>query len=1105
MKNFIIGIIIYTVLAACEKEKLPQQSFLFSKLNSNETGIDFVNELAFDPKFNIYTYRNFYNGGGVALGDINNDGLLDVYFSANQKPNKLFLNKGNFQFQDITDKAKVAGTRAWSTGVSMADVNGDGWLDIYVCNSGNVAGDNKENELFINNGDLTFTEKGAEYGVADKGYTTHAVFFDYDRDGDLDLYILNNSFQAIGSFNLKKNERGKRDVLGGHKLLRNDKGHFVDVSEQAGIFGSIIAFGLGVTVGDVNKDGWQDIYVSNDFFERDYLYINNRNGTFKECLPDQMKSISAASMGADLADINNDTYPDLFVTEMLPHYNARVKTVTTFDNWDRYQYNVSNNYYHQFTRNMLQVDNGDNTFSEIGRLAKVEATDWSWGALMFDADNDGLKDVFVANGIFQDLTNQDFLQYASSEEFVKSVVTGRNVDFKKLIDIIPSNPISNFFFKNSGNFTFNNFAKEWGVDAPGFSNGSAYGDLDNDGDLDLVVNNVNMPAFIYRNEANKVLPKNHYLKFILQGEKENVHALGTKITLLAKGQKFYLEQMPMRGFESTVDDRPNFGLGEITLVDKVRIEWPDGKVTEMDSVKVNQTIIAQQKNGKTLQSQAVNQNKKLLFTVQSNENLGIDFRHSENNFVDFDRDRLIYHMLSTEGPKISVADVNKDGKDDFFIGGAKDQPGALFQQGLGNFKQTNQKLFETDKISEDLGSTFFDADGDGDLDLYVCSGGNEFSNVSSALLNRLYLNDGKGNFIKSPQLLPTQKFESTSCVRAADYDQDGDLDLFVGVRLEPFRYGLPMNGYVLNNDGKGNFKNVSEKIAPGLNKLGMITDASWADVDGDKDQDLVVVGEYMPVSIFINDHGKLTNRTAEFGLKMSNGWWNTILPVDLDGDGDIDFIAGNHGLNSRFRASVEKPVTMYVNDFDRNGSIEQIICTYNGDKSYPMALRHDLISQIPSLKKKYLKYESYKDATITDIFTPEQLKNALKLEVYHLSSSVLINNGKGKFEMKELPVEAQFSPMFGICTDDFDGDGNLDVLMGGNLYRVKPEVGRYDASYGVFLKGDGKGNFISVRAKDSGFFVDGEVRDIKKIAIGKSDYIIVARNNDTPLVFKINR
>jgi hypothetical protein len=1102
----VLLVLLLVISFGCGKKSTQPVSrqHLFTKIPADSSHITFSNDLKYDSKFNIYTYRNFYNGGGVALGDVNNDGLLDVYFSANQGPNKLYLNKGNFVFEDITVKAGVAGTRAWSTGVSMADVNGDGWIDIYVCNSGNVAGDDKENELFINNGDLTFTERAQEYGVADKGYSTHAVFFDYDKDGDLDLYILNNSYQAIGSFNLQKNERNKRDQLGGHKLLRNDKGHFVDVSEKAGIYGSVIAFGLGVTVGDVDKDGWLDIYVSNDFFERDYLYINNHDGTFREELTQQMKSISGASMGADLADVNNDTYPDLFVTEMLPHENGRVKTVTTFENWDRYQYNVTNNYYHQFTRNMLQLNNGDNTFSEIGRLAKVEATDWSWGALMFDADNDGLKDIFVANGIYQDLTNQDFLQYASSEEFVRSVVTRKSVDFKKLIDIIPSNPVPNFFFKNSGNLEFADYAKEWGIDEPSFSNGSAYGDLDNDGDLDLVVNNVNMPSFIYRNETNKLHPENHYLKFVLKGEGGNVAALGTQITLETKGQKIYLEQMPMRGFESTVDNRPNFGLGSVSSVDRVTIKWPNGKVTTLDSVKTNQIIVADQKDGKKSEPSKADKKEKL-FQAQSSRDLRIDFRHTENAFVDFDRDRLTYHMLSTQGPKMSVGDVNNDGSQDFYVGGAKEQAGSLFVQKNGAFSSTNAPLFNSDKVSEDIGNIFFDADGDGDLDLYVCSGGNEFSRESSALTDRLYFNDGKGNLKKSDQKLPAGIFESTSCVSAADFDGDGDQDLFVGVRLEPFRYGFPMNGYILSNDGKGYFSNVTESAAPGLNKVGMICDAVWSDVDGDKDPDLIIVGEWMPITVFINEKGKLINKTSDSGLLRTSGWWNTIKPVDIDHDGDIDFIAGNYGLNSRFRASKEKPVTMYVNDFDRNGSTEQIICAYNGDKCYPMALRHDLISQIPSLKKKFLKYESYKDATINDIFTPEQMKGALQLEANVFSSSLLINDGKGKFEMRDLPIEAQFSPMFGLCTGDFDGDGNEDVLMGGNFYKVKPEIGRYDASYGVFLKGDGKGNFVSIKPKESGFYVDGEVRDIKKIVIGKSSYILVARNDDTLLVFKINQ
>jgi len=1100
------GVVIVCIAAfACSSPDQPGNA-LFTSINSSQSGIKFTNNLLFNKDFNIYTYRNYYNGGGVAIGDINNDGLVDVYLTGNLSPNRLFLNKGDFKFEEITEKAGVEGKGAWSTGVSMADVNGDGFLDIYVCNSGDIKGDNKQNELFINNGDLTFTEKGEAYGVADKGFTTHAAFFDYDRDGDLDLYILNNSYQAIGSFNLRKNERPKRDSLGGDKFLRNDGGKFVDISEQAGIYGSVIGFGLGVTVGDINKDGWLDIYVSNDFFERDYLYINNADGTFSEHLTDEMKSISGASMGADLADINNDAYPDIFVTEMLPKENNRLKTVTTFENWDRYKYNVENDYYHQFTRNMLQLSNGDGSFSEIGRLSGVEATDWSWGALVFDMDNDGLKDIFVSNGIFQDLTNQDYLQYVSDPEIVKTVISGNSVDYKRLIESIPSNPVSNFAFQNQGNLSFRDMARQWGLGKPNFSNGAAYGDFDNDGDLDLIINNVNEEASVFRNESNKLLPDHHFLKFELKGIDQNSFAFGTKITIMHKGKTFYAEQMPIRGFESSMDPRPNFGLGGIDTVEQILVQWPDGTANLLLNTPTNQTMRLSQKDGVNMDSLKMKpepMESALLFT--SAENL-VDFRHKENNYVDFDTDHLIYHMISTEGPRMSMGDVNGDGMEDFYIGGAKDQPGALYVQTAGyGFKRSNDEIFEADKASEDMGSAFFDSDNDGDLDLYVCSGGSEFTNTSTALIDRLYLNDGKGNFSKSRQTLPTSRFESTSTVKVADYDGDGDQDLFVGARMAPMLYGVPVNGYILNNDGKGNFKEVSRQIAPGLQDLGMITDAVWSDVDDDKDPDLVIVGEYMPIKVFINEQGKLVDRTSETGLGKTNGWWNRIKAADLDHDGDIDFVLGNHGLNSRFRATDEKPVCMYVNDFDQNGTVEQIICTFNGDKSYPMVLRHDLVSQIPSLKKKYLKYENYKDETITDIFTPDQLKDAIKLDANVMETSILINDGKGRFSLKALPVQAQMSPVFGIEIADFDGDTNMDILLGGNLYNVKPEVGRYDANYGVYLKGDGKGNYTYLPGKAIGIRFDGEVRDIITLTTKAGEIVMASRNNDTVMTFKENK
>ncbi len=1104
------------ILTACNSTPSEEEATnLFTSLPPSETNIEFTNQLEYDRTFNIYTYRNFYNGGGVALGDVNRDGLVDIYFTANMKPNQLYLNRGNFSFEDITEAAGVAGERAWATGVSVADVNGDGWLDIYVCNSGDIDGDNKQNELYMNNGDdregnITFTESAEEYGLADQGYSTHAAFFDYDRDGDLDMYLLNNSYQAIGSFNLRKNERPKRDPVGGDKLFRNDGERFTDVSEEAGIYGSIIGFGLGVTVGDLNQDDWPDIYVSNDFFERDYIYMNNQDGTFTEDLENQMHSISGASMGADMADVNNDGYSDIFVTEMLPSEERRLKTKTTFENWDRYQYNIKNGYYHQFTRNMLQLNTPVGTdslendiikFSEIGRLSGVHATDWSWGALIADYDNDGHKDIFVANGIHQDLTDQDYIQYISNEETMKLVIAGdRKVDFKQLIDAIPSERISNAMFVSSKDYTFTDQAAEWGLAEPSHSNGSAYGDLDNDGDLDLVVNNVNMPAFVYRNNTDAVL-NNHYLKVELVGEDSNRYAFGTKVRVKADGQLFYQEQMPVRGFQSTVDHRLNFGLGSLSRIDTLEVQWTNGKVTILEDVEVDQTLTLHRKDAKEIDQLAPSSSKPLFAEIEDQEAL---FVHRENDFVDFDRDRLLFHMLSREGPALAQGDVNGDGLTDIFLGGAKDQAGELLmQQPNGRFTKNASKIFEQDKISEDTDALFFDADGDSDIDLYVASGGNEFPTSSSALIDRLYFNDGRGNFTKAEQLLPTFRFESTGAVAASDFDGDGDQDLFVGLRLRPFLYGVPVDGYLLQNDGQGNFQNVTDEVAPELKKLGMITDAIWSDIDGDQDDDLLVVGEWMPISVFENEEGKLVKSTEATGLAESNGWCNTIVEADLDQDGDLDFVVGNHGLNSRFKASKEQPVTMYTNDFDRNGTAEQILTVYNDSSSYPMVLKHDLVMQMPSLKKKYLKYASYQEQTIENIFSPEQLEKAVQSPVYELATSMLINQGNGTFNLKPLPVEAQFSPTYGISVADFDNDQISDIILGGNFYAAKPEVGIYDASHGLFLKGSGDGQFTPVPTKNTGLLFSGEVRHLALMEVGNKIQLWAIRNNNSPQVFSI--
>ena len=1038
--------------------------------------------------FNVYKYRNFYNGGGVAIGDINNDGLQDIYLTSNLNENKLYLNKGNFTFTDITITANVGGSKAWSTGVSMVDINADGFLDIYVCNSGDVEGDNKQNELFINNTDGTFTEKAVEYGLADLGYSTHASFFDYDKDGDLDVYLLNNSYQAIGSFNLTKNERPKRDILGGDKLFQNQGNYFVDVSEKAGIYGSIIGFGLGITVSDVNNDGWEDMYISNDFFERDYLYINQKNGTFKEQLTASLNSISGASMGADAADINNDGYNDIFVTEMLPKEYARLKTVTTFEDWNKYQYNVKNDYYHQFTRNMLQINNQDTSFSEVGRFSGVEASDWSWGALLFDMNNDGLKDLFIANGIYKDLTNQDYLRYVSNEEVLQSLVIDNKVDFKKLIDIIPSNKVKNHAYINKGNLTFNR--ENNGLNTEGFSNGAAYGDLDNDGDLDLIVNNVNMPLFVYKNNLDKTATK--YLKVILKGEGLNTNAVGAKVKLATKTATYFLEQQPARGFQSSMDNRPNFGFKETDSL-TLTINWPSGKRTQLQNIEVNKTLTLFEKDAQTVVKKEgiVTQD---IFTKNSNT---IQFVHKENNYIDFNVDRLLPFMRSAEGPKMAVADVNNDGTEDLFIGGSKNNIASLFIQKNTTFIKKEKTTFNNQRAAEDAESIFFDADNDGDLDLYVCSGGVETSKYSANYLDKLYFNDGAGNFTLSDQKLPTTtQYHSSSSVVVADIDNDNDLDLFVGERTIPNAYGMPGSGFLLINDGTGKFTEQSASLAPEFKNLGMITDAIFIDINKNGYKDLVIVGDFMGVEVFENQQGKF-KKNKNNALSNLKGWWNTIEKSDLDNDGDFDLILGNHGLNSRFKATPKNPIKLYVNDFDKNGFLDPVLSFTNTDgKEYPYALRHNLVDQLKYLSKKFPDYESFKSATIQDIFTPEQLQESTTLKANTLGSVILFNEGAFIFTVQKLPLETQFSPIYAIATSDFDNDGDQDILLGGNLDGVKPEFGRYDASFGNYL--ENKGNRVfKFHQKGKGLKVNGQIRDLKVL----KNKVFITKNNDSLEVY----
>lgn len=1081
---------------------------LFTLLPSNYTGVNFENRLTDRRELNVFTYRNFYNGGGVATGDLTGDGLPEIMFTANQGANRLYLNEGDFRFRDITEEAGLAGRSdgAWATGVTFADVNGDGLLDIYVCYAGAVAAEHRANELYVNqgpnaNGVPTFREMAAAYGIADQSYSTQAAFFDYDGDGKLDLFLINNSPRPVSSFGLR-NTRNVRDKFGGHKLYRNVGERFVDVSAAAGIHGSEIGFGLGVVASDVNGDGWPDIYVANDFFERDYLYINKGDGTFAESLDRQMPSVTYFSMGLDIADLNNDGRPDIYTTDMLPEDEYRLKTMASYEGWDVYQTKLRNGYHHQFMRNMLQLNNGNGTFSDIGQLGGVSRTDWSWSALIADFDLDGYKDIFVANGLAKDVTSQDYVAFLANDATVQSVTKSGRVDFMQLINAMRSTKLPNYAFRNGGDLTFSNQSAAWGLDTPSFSNGAAYADLDGDGAIDLVVNNVNQEAFVYRNDARSLSP-NHFLQIVLEGEGPNRFAIGAKVTLRSGGQIFFQELMPTRGFQSSVDYVLSFGIGRGDTVQTVVVEWPDGRVSTLAQVAANQRITVKQSEAAPGRRAPPDRPTPLFADVT--DRLGLGFVHQENSFVDFDRERLIPKMISTEGPFTAVRDVNGDGLDDFFIGGAKDQAGRLFlQRPDGSFAPSSERVFEQDRISEDVGAVFFDANGDGSPDLYVVSGGSEYSDLAPALQDRLYLNDGRGNFRKAEGALPLD-YSSGSRVAAADFDGDGHVDLFVGGRVVPGRYGLDPPSVLLRNDGRGRFTDITARIAPELATIGMVTDAVWRDMDGDGRPDLILVGEWMPITIFRNTPaGRLVPMKAP-GLERSHGWWNRIIAGDFTGNGRTDFIVGNLGLNSRLRATEAEPVTMYVKDFNRNGFVQQVVSCYNDGVSYPLALRDDLIKSLPYLKSRYLNYENYALASVTDIFPPSDLSDAVLKTAYTFETTLVKNNGDGSFTLIPLPHEAQLAPVYGILAGDFDRDGKTDLLLAGNFDGFKPEIGRMSASYGLFLRGDGKGHFAPVGSTESGFLVPGQARDIQRLRTRSGDLYIVARNNDRPLMFRSAR
>ena len=1069
------------------KEGTPSQPTLFTLLTPAQTGVDFANTLSEGLNTNILMYEYFYNGGGVAVGDVDGDGREDLYFSGNMVPNRLYLNRstpgqGNLRFEDVTIAAGVAGREGpWKTGVTMADVNGDGRLDMYVCYSGNLPPEKRTNQLFINEGPDAqgvphFSEQARQYGIDSPATSTQGVFFDYDRDDDLDLFLLNHSPKSLPVLDEASTAEflRQKDPMAGTRLFRNDGNVFHDVTDGSGLSSSALSYGLGAGVTDVNADGWPDVYVSNDYTVPDYLYVNNHDGTFTNQIQQRVGHTSQFSMGNDVADINNDARPDLFTLDMLPEGNRRQKLLFAPDNYEKFDLTLRTGFHYQYMRNMLQLNNGDGTFSEIGQLAGISNTDWSWAPLFADYDNDGWKDLFVTNGYTRDYTNLDFLKYMS--DFTQNSQSGlQRQNILELVYKMPSSSVVSYAFKNNGNLTFSNVSQAWGLTLPSNSNGAAYADLDQDGDLDLVVNNVNAAAFIYRNDADQ-RTKNQYLRVKLTGSGKNTAGLGAKLTLYQKGTVQYLEQMPTRGFQSSVSLVLHFGLGKAKKIDSLQVVWPTGKQQMINNVATNQVLLVNEQDAKTAYRPA----KPILAAFREVPS-PVVYQSAVTTTNDFKRQPLLVSPQSFAGPCLAKADVNGDGREDVFVGGGAGQAaGLFFQQAGGQFTRNPQPAFDIDAACQNTDAVFFDANGDGNPDLYVCSGGyGDFLPDDARLQDRLYLNDGRGKFTKIPGALPQMR-TSTSCVRVADVNGDAKPDLFVGGRVVPSRYPEPPRSYLLVNDGKGKFSDQTARLAPALQRPGLVTDAAWVDLNGDKRLELVVVGEWMPVLIFGFKNGTLTDQTNAFFEKSYRGWWNKLLIDDLNGDGRPDLVVGNHGLNSQCRASDREPAELVYKDFDDNGSIDPILCLYIQGKSYPYVSRDELLDQISLMRPRFPDYKSYADATLTEVFTPEELQGATHLAANHLATTYF-ENVSGKLREKPLPLAVQNSPIHALIVLDYDRDGKKDLLLGGNANRARLRFGKSDANYGLLLRGDGRGKFSVVPQSQSGFGLRGDVRSVLSV------------------------